>query len=202
MPNPVQFFIDASEILKEGGVLNIAIPISTRCLDFSRPLSTTGEILDAYIYKNKKPSFGDFFDHIFSTMSVINEKNESITLNDMTFDFEKLIFNNELTYDSYKHLVNDYNNSPYKDSHIWQFNLDSFLLIFEDLLMCKIIEKLPDEQKEIVKLRFFQNFSFREIAEMNNISINTALGRVRYSIKNLRKEMNKTKFSKELQESY
>ena len=69
-------------------------------------------------------------------------------------------------------------------------------------LISQIIEKLPDEQKEIVKLRFFQNFSFREIAEMNNISINTALGRVRYSIKNLRKQMNKTKFSKELQESY
>ncbi len=69
-------------------------------------------------------------------------------------------------------------------------------------LISQIIEKLPDEQKEIVKLRFFQNFSFREIAEMNNISINTALGRVRYSIKNLRKQMNKTKFSKKLQESY
>ena len=154
MPNPVQFFIDASEILKEGGVLNIAIPISTRCLDFSRPLSTTGEILDAYIYKNKKPSFGDFFDHIFSTMSVINEKNESINLNDMTFDFEKLIFNNELTYDSYKHLVNDYNNSSYKDSHIWQFNLDSFLLIFEDLLKCKVIENLEIIDSEIIGIEF------------------------------------------------
>ena len=65
-----------------------------------------------------------------------------------------------------------------------------------------MIEKLPNDQKEIVKLRFFQNLSFREIAEINNISINTALGRVRYSISNLRKEMNKIRIKNELQQSY
>ena len=154
MPNPIQFFIDVSEILKEGGVLNIAIPISTRCFDLSRPLSTTGELLDAYISKNKKPSFGVFFDSSFSNMSVINEKNETITLNNMTYDFEKLIFDNELTYDSYQYLVDDYNNSAYKDNHVWQFNLDSFLLIFEDLLMCKIIENLEIIDSEIIGIEF------------------------------------------------
>jgi len=63
-----------------------------------------------------------------------------------------------------------------------------------------MIDKLPESQKEIVRLRFYENFSFKEIAEMNNISINTALGRVRYSINNLRKEMDKSLLKKDLME--
>ena len=53
--------------------------------------------------------------------------------------------------------------------------------------LSKMIDQLPESQKEIVKLRFFENLSFKEIAEMNNISINTALGRMRYAVQNIRK---------------
>ena len=63
-----------------------------------------------------------------------------------------------------------------------------------------MIDKLPESQKEIIKLRFFENFSFKEIALMNNISINTALGRMRYSLRNLRKTMNESKLKIELME--
>ena len=66
--------------------------------------------------------------------------------------------------------------------------------------LSKMIDQLPESQKEIVKLRFFENLSFKEIAEMNNISINTALGRVRYSINNLRKTMDKSLLKTELME--
>ena len=69
-------------------------------------------------------------------------------------------------------------------------------------ILSKMIDKLPQDQKEIVNLRFFQNYSFREIAEINNISINTALGRVRYSIINRKNEMKKSIIKSELQNSY
>ena len=61
-----------------------------------------------------------------------------------------------------------------------------------------MIDTLPYSQREIVKLRFYQNLSFKEIAEINNISINTALGRVRYSLNNLRKSMNSSSLKSEL----
>lgn len=51
----------------------------------------------------------------------------------------------------------------------------------------KLIEHLPAEQKEIVYLRFYGDMSFKEIAETANISINTALGRMRYALINIRK---------------
>ena len=50
-----------------------------------------------------------------------------------------------------------------------------------------LVQKLPDEQKEVVLLRHFGNLSFREISEQTGVSINTALGRMRYALINLRK---------------
>lgn len=51
----------------------------------------------------------------------------------------------------------------------------------------KLVQELPDEQKEVVLLRHFGNMSFKEIADQTNVSINTALGRMRYALINLRK---------------
>ena len=63
-----------------------------------------------------------------------------------------------------------------------------------------MIDQLPESQKQIVKLRFYENLTFKEIAEINNISINTALGRIRYSINNLRKKMDESCLKNELKE--
>jgi RNA polymerase sigma-70 factor (ECF subfamily) len=46
---------------------------------------------------------------------------------------------------------------------------------------------LPEEQKEVLMMRHYQNLSFKEIAEATDVSINTALGRMRYALINLRK---------------
>jgi RNA polymerase sigma factor (sigma-70 family) len=55
----------------------------------------------------------------------------------------------------------------------------------EDLRAC--IRRLPDEQKEVLIMRHYGEMSFKEIAEVTDVSINTALGRMRYAISNLRK---------------
>ena len=52
-----------------------------------------------------------------------------------------------------------------------------------------MVESLPDEQREVVKMRYYAGLSFKEIAEMTGVSINTALGRMRYALINLRKMM-------------
>lgn len=51
----------------------------------------------------------------------------------------------------------------------------------------RLMKHLPDEQREVVQMRFYQNLSFKEIAEMTGVSINTSLGRMRYAILNLRR---------------
>lgn len=50
-----------------------------------------------------------------------------------------------------------------------------------------LIENLPQEQREVVQMHYFQEMTFKEIAEEKGISINTALGRMRYGILNMRK---------------
>ena len=55
----------------------------------------------------------------------------------------------------------------------------------------KIIEELPNDQKEVLMMRIYQDLSFKEISELTGVSINTALGRMRYALMNLRKVIDK-----------
>lgn len=55
----------------------------------------------------------------------------------------------------------------------------------EDVKM--MINRLPEEQREVVIMRFYQELSFKEIADLTDVSINTALGRMRYALINLRR---------------
>ncbi len=59
--------------------------------------------------------------------------------------------------------------------------------IFSDLL--RMLHLLPENQQEVIKLRFYDGLSFKEIAEHTESSINTTLGRVRYALINLRRIM-------------
>ena len=71
-----------------------------------------------------------------------------------------------------------------KDNKI---NADEKLIkdqIFNDLN--SLIDRLPKDQKEVLKMRYFEELSFKKIAEHFDISINTALGRMRYALINIR----------------
>jgi RNA polymerase sigma-70 factor (ECF subfamily) len=50
-----------------------------------------------------------------------------------------------------------------------------------------LVKLLPDEQREVLEMRIYEDISFKDIADMTNVSINTALGRMRYALINLRK---------------
>lgn len=80
---------------------------------------------------------------------------------------------------------------------IFQFLSDSTpnaesVLVEEQVLkdIQNLIEELPEDQKEVLIMRLYRDMSFKEIAENTNVSINTALGRMRYAIINLRKMIN------------
>ncbi len=51
----------------------------------------------------------------------------------------------------------------------------------------RLIRELPDTQRQVLVMRYYRNLSFKEIAEKTNVSINTALGRMRYAILNMRR---------------
>ena len=55
----------------------------------------------------------------------------------------------------------------------------------------RLIEELPEDQKEVLIMRIYKEMSFKEISEQTGVSINTALGRMRYALINLRKVIDK-----------
>ncbi len=62
-----------------------------------------------------------------------------------------------------------------------------------DLDLKNIIQKLPHDQKEVLMMRYYSDMSFKEIADITGVSVNTTLGRMRYAITNLRKVIEKNK---------
>jgi RNA polymerase sigma-70 factor (ECF subfamily) len=62
-----------------------------------------------------------------------------------------------------------------------------------DIDLKKLIQKLPQDQKEVLMMRYYSDMSFKEIADITGVSVNTTLGRMRYAIANLRKLIEKNK---------
>jgi RNA polymerase sigma-70 factor (ECF subfamily) len=57
--------------------------------------------------------------------------------------------------------------------------------------LSRLLDQLPEDQKEVLIMRMYQDLSFKEIADLTGVSINTALGRMRYAVLNLRKIIEK-----------
>jgi len=74
------------------------------------------------------------------------------------------------------------------------------IILKEQILadVTRLVDELPLTQQMVVKMRFFENLSFKEIAEKTNVSINTALGRMRYALINIRRLARKKNVSLEI----
>lgn len=76
-----------------------------------------------------------------------------------------------------------FNNSAYSEGTIESRMVNTQVL--KDVR--RLVNSLPDNQREVIYMRFYQSLSFKDIAEITGVSINTALGRVRYAVMNLRR---------------
>lgn len=93
---------------------------------------------------------------------------------------------------------NNYECSPLTDELIYSYakersddSIEDKIIEIQTVKQIKqIVHYLPETQKEVVILRFYQNLSFKEIAEKTGVSINTSLGRMRYALMNIRKLAN------------
>jgi RNA polymerase sigma factor (sigma-70 family) len=91
-----------------------------------------------------------------------------------------------------KSRVNEFSGS--EDFDIFDVISDNAMNVEEELIdkqirhdVKQMISHLPDDQREVLIMRIYRDMSFKEIAEQTNVSINTALGRMRYALINLRK---------------
>jgi RNA polymerase sigma-70 factor (ECF subfamily) len=90
--------------------------------------------------------------------------------------------------------VDNYDYDIFNDKKISEKNTENKIIQEEiNFDIRKLLDYLPENQKEIVIMRLFFGMSFKEIAEETNVSINTALGRMRYALINLKKIIEKNK---------
>jgi RNA polymerase sigma factor (sigma-70 family) len=90
----------------------------------------------------------------------------------------------------------DYESDIFNSKRFSDANIEDTLIkrqIQKDVRL--LIGQLPDDQKEVVILRHYAGLSFKEIADITNVSINTALGRMRYALINMRKIMEEKQIS-------
>jgi RNA polymerase sigma-70 factor (ECF subfamily) len=74
------------------------------------------------------------------------------------------------------------------DMKLCDSNVEDYMVqeqVYSDVK--KLVKHLPDNQREVLEMRYYQDMSFKEIADITGVSINTALGRMRYAILNMRR---------------
>jgi RNA polymerase sigma-70 factor (ECF subfamily) len=94
----------------------------------------------------------------------------------------------------------DYENDLFNNSRFSDRTVEEEIVrdqIYNDVR--RLVDNLPEEQREVVILRHYAGLSFKEIAEQTNVSINTALGRMRYALINMRKMISETNMNLTLQ---
>ena len=143
-PNPIQFLIHCSQLLKLGGSLTLAVPIGTRCFDRMRPLSTTGQIIDAYVTNSTKPTPGQIVDHF---LNVSSDANSNVPIHHKYYRSDQLQMPNATSTqkwnpDFYNWTIATRDSDHYVDSHCWVFNIHSIELILADLVMLGIISNI------------------------------------------------------------
>lgn len=86
----------------------------------------------------------------------------------------------------------------FSDCQLYDDSIEDYMVrdqVFADIV--RLMEHLPDNQKAVIKMRFFEDLSFKEIAETTGVSINTALGRMRYALMNIRRLAEENRISLE-----
>jgi RNA polymerase sigma factor (sigma-70 family) len=84
----------------------------------------------------------------------------------------------------------------FNNSKLCENNIEDVMVrsqVFDDV--AKLMRHLPENQQEVVRMRFYDDLSFKEIADMTGVSINTALGRMRYAVLNMRRMAEENRIS-------
>lgn len=134
VPDVCQFLIDCERLLKPGGILSLVIPDKRFCFDILKPLTTTGQILQAHIERRSKHSPGTIFDahalHVKNGESIVwpGYKNPTDLKFVHTIAEAKAIMDASIE------------SGQFVDVHAWQFIPASFELLVSDLIELSILK--------------------------------------------------------------
>lgn len=152
IPDIIGFFKDCESLLKEDAVLILAIPDKRYCFDIFKPLSSTGDVLQAYFEQRTMHPLGKFFDDVAYSASC----NGGITWSEDTFASPELMYSITEATIKGKNLINS---NKYDDIHGWHFTPDSFRLIINDLYQAGYITLKEKDFHDTLGCEFFITLS-------------------------------------------
>lgn len=152
MQDPVRFIRSCQKVLKAGGVLSLAIPDKRYCLDYLRPPSSTGAVLQAYLEGRTRHTPGQIFD----SFSFAAKLDESISWNPGTKGDVEFLHAHGL---AGLMLQNYLESVDYVDVHGWVFTPSSFRLIIGDLNALGYLNIREAQFVPTIGCEFFVSFS-------------------------------------------
>jgi predicted SAM-dependent methyltransferase len=129
VPDFVGWLNEIHSILKPGGILSLAVPDKRRCFDYLRNPTRTGDVIDAYLKKKKKPSPGQIFDDVCSQVSI---QGKLFSWDTNQIDETQLVHSSSVE-DAWIVAKNSFNSNEYRDSHCWVFTPASFFRVLSEL---------------------------------------------------------------------
>lgn len=127
VPDLISWLRNLISVLNEGGRIILAIPDKRYTFDYTRQLTTSGELIEAYLEKRSRPTASQIYDGFSQATYVDSELawTTKLVADDLVFRYSRL-FAFGLAKDSI-------DNTSYHDCHCWVFTYDSFLLLMQEL---------------------------------------------------------------------
>jgi len=141
-PNPIQFLIDSENALRNNGILSMAIPIASRSFDCWKPLTNTGEWIDAFYAQHEKPTYGSIFEAHKNMAYLANGE----SINEQSYGINKIKLSSEIDYNYLECLCEFNRQNIYIDAHVSKFNPFSFQLLLEDISSLGLIRRFRLKQ--------------------------------------------------------
>lgn len=126
IPDPITFFQQCEILLKPTGKLSLIIPDKRYCFDYFNPVTTTGELLDAYVEKRTRPTPGQLFNHV----SNASTKDGAYAWHQAAAGELELRYSFSQASDLWRQ---SQESTTYYDAHCWRFTPVNFRLILSDL---------------------------------------------------------------------
>ena len=136
LPDLIGFFESASELLKAGGTITLALPDKRGCFDFFQPITMAGEVIDAYRQRRRRHRRSRIFNH--AAYHTHRQTTSSWLRSECTAPFE-LVSSLAMAQAGYDR-ADENPDSPYTDTHAWIFTPKSFELLILELNLLRYID--------------------------------------------------------------
>jgi predicted SAM-dependent methyltransferase len=160
VPDLISFLQQCKALLKPDGILSLVIPDKRYCFDYFSPISSTGDVLDAYNEKRIKPSHGQIFDHVANA----SKRKGSIAWSpDAHGGADEIMHDIAQAQSIWNRRISS---EGYVDVHCWRFTPASFRLLISDLLALGLIDLEIKAEFDTAGCEFYVSLGAKSDAPM------------------------------------